>query len=420
MKKTAYLSLVFLLIVLPLKAQLGLAVSGFNSKQYDKAKEKIDACLESDEFKNDPRMWFYRGQIYTAIAQNPTKRYGALKEANPDAIFIAYEAYRKAMELEPKKPSGYYYEANIAMQTNLHPISINEGVFLYKKGEKERALKAFELAQQTNRRSLIPFIYGGDVARELGLDNKYEASLVAIRGIAVEAFENLLTKDELEKLQNSEEKKVRLLREKAKYAAWLMFLYRRTKQYTKGVEAVDKALVEFPEDTTLRALQVEFYVATNRLEEAIVRMKDAISKNPRIAGNYINLGIIYEKADSTDQAEAAYKQCLTVDPGNFDASYNLGVLSYNKAASLTTEVDKQTLPDYIKNGKTKEKKAAVAFEKALPYFENLRVQKPQDKKILEPLMRMYKYLSSQAKSGNKAYKEKYNEIQRILDGGSKK
>ncbi|OJJ23218.1 hypothetical protein BKI52_02350 [marine bacterium AO1-C] len=402
-----------MLLAAPSKAQLSLAVSNFNSKKYDKAKEKIDACLENDELKNDARMWFYRGQIYTSIAQNETKRYGALKEANPEAIYIAYEAFRKSMELEPKK-TGYYIPALRAQQRNLHPVAINEGVELYKAGKIEGSLKAFELAQQTNKRSLLPFIYGGDVARELKQDDKYESSLVAIQKIPVGAFEILLKEDELEKLQNSEEKKMRLEREKVRYARALMFLYRKTKQYGKGVEAVDKALVEFPEDTTLRAMQVEFYVATNKLEEAIVKMEEAVQKNPRVAGNYINLGIIYEKAGKPVKAEEAYKKCLLVEPGNFNANYNLGVLAYNEAATLTNEMDKQTLPDYIKNGKKKEKRAVKAFEKALPYFEKLNEQKPNDAKILKPLSNIYKFLSSQAKSGNKTYKEKYEEIQKKL------
>ena len=416
MKKIIYLCIVCLLLTTPLKAQLSLAVSNFNSKKYDKAKEKIDACLENDELKNDSRMWFYRGQIYTAIAQNDTKRYGALKEANPDAIYVAYEAYRKSMDLEPQK-TGYYIPALRAQQRNLHPVAINEGVELYREGKVESSLKAFELAQETNRRSLLPFIYGGDVARELNQDDKYESSLVAIQNIAVGAFEILLSNEELEKLQNSEEKKIRLEREKAKYAASLMFLYRKTKQYEKGVEAVDKALQEFPEDTTLRAMQVEFYVATNKLEEAIVKMEEAIKKNPRVSGNYINLGIIYEKAGKPAKAEEAYSKCLLVEPGNFNANYNLGVLAYNQAASLTSEVDKQTLPDYIKNGKKKEKGAVKAFEKALPYFEKLNIQKPNDDRILKPLSNIYKYLSSQAKEGNKVYKEKYDAIQKVLKGG---
>ena len=415
MKKTIYLCALCVLLTIPLKAQLSLAVSNYSGKQYDKSKEYIDACLESDEFSADPRMWFFRGQIYTAIAQNDTKRFGALKEANPDAIYVAYEAYRKAMELEPQK-TGYYFPALRGQQRNLHPVAINEGVELYKAGKVESSLKAFELAQQTNRRSLLPFIYGGDVARELKLDNKYESSLVAIQKISVGAFEILLTNEELEKLQNSEEKKIRLNREKAKYAVSLMFLYRRTKQYEKGVKAVDKALNEFPEDTTLRAMQVEFYVATDKLDEAIVKMEEATQKRPLVVGNYINLGIIYEKAGKPEKAKEAYEKCLFIEPRNFDANYNLGVLAYNQATLITTEVDKQTLPDYIKNGKKKEKKAVEAFENALPYFEKLNQQRPNDQKILKPLSNIYKFLSSQAKSGNKAYKEKYKTIQKILGG----
>lgn len=412
MKKTIYLILLGMLVVMPLKAQLGEAIANYSNNKFNKAKEEIDACLDKEEYINDPRMWHYRGQIYTAIAQNPTKRYGGLKEANPDAIYVAYEAYQKAMELDPQK-QGYYKIALTAMETNLHPIAINEGVVLYKVGteaKKRDALKAFELAQKTNAKSLIPFIYGGDVARELNLKQKYEAALQAIRKFHYSVFELLLKKDELVKFKNSEEKKLRLQKEKAKYIAALLFYYRDTKEYEKGVEVVDEAVREFPTDERLQSLQVEFHVNTNKLDNAIANLEDAIAKNPTIVGNYINLGIIYEKGGFNQKAEENYKKALAIEPGNYNANFNLGALAYNQAAIISKKIDRLTLPEYIKDGRQLEKQVVEEFKKGLPYFEKLYNQNPEDRKVIFPLGKMYDYLSKKAKSGNEEYAEKLKKI----------
>lgn len=415
MKKIVYLSLFCLLAALPLKAQLSSAISNYNSNKFDKAKDKIDACLDSDKLKGKSKMWYYRGMIYTAISQNPAKIFGALKEANPDAIYVAYEAFQKAQELEPKK-RGFYKDASKAIQESLHPTAINEGVVLYQKKQKESSLKAFSLAQKTNPKDLIPFIYAGDVARELKMNDKYEAALKSVSGFEASAFERLIKKKELEGLQNSEEKTARLKKEKAKYAAALVFHYRDTKQFEKGVAAVNDALKQFPTNERLRGLQVELYVATNKLDEAIKNLEEEIAKKPKAIENYVNLGIIYEKSGNSEKAEETYKKCLTVDPENYQANFNLAVLPFNQAANIIKEINKLTLPEYNKRGKKLEEKAVASFKKSLPYFEKLQQKKPGDSSILRPLGQIYNFLSKNSKTDKKMYAEKYKKIEKAMSG----
>ncbi len=416
MKKIVYVSLLLTLVAaFPLRAQLSSAIANYNSNKFDKAKEKIDACLESEKLKGKSKMWYYRGQIYTAIAQNPAKIFGALKEGNPDAIFVAYEAYNKALELEPKK-RGYYKDAKKALKRNLHPTSINAGVEMYRKKNFDASVKAFELAQKTNPQSLLPFVYGGDVAREAKNNEKYEAALRGILKFEPSAFEVLLKKEELEKLQDAEAKKARLIKEKSNYYAALVFHLREIKQYEKGVKVVEEGIKLAPNNENLRALQVELYVKTDKLDDAIKNLEAEIAKDPKNVGNYVNLGIIYDKAGKIDKSEATYEKCLKVAPDNYKANFNLAVLQFNKAAKILTAIDKLTLPEYNKKGKKMEDDAVVAFQKALPYFEKLKKQKSDDMSVLRPLGKIYNFLSRKAKKDKKVYAEKYKEIEKAISG----
>ncbi|WP_299464310.1 tetratricopeptide repeat protein [uncultured Microscilla sp.] len=416
MKKIVYVSLLLSLVAaFPLRAQLSSAIANYNSNKFDKAKEKIDACLESEKLKGKSKMWYYRGQVYIAIAQNPAKIFGALKAANPDAIYVAYEALTKAMELEPKK-RGYYKDAAKALKTNLHPTAINQGVEMYRAKNYNASVKAFELAQKTNDQSLLPFVYGGDVAREAKNKEKYEAALRGIIKFPVSAFEALLKKDELAKLQDAEAKKARLTQEKANYYAALVFHLRETKQYEEGVKVVEEGVKLAPNHENLRALQVELYVKTNKLDDAIKNLESAIDKNPKDVGNYVNLGIIYDKAGKTEKAEATYERCLKVDSENYKANFNLAVLQFNKAAKILTEIDKLTLPEYNKRGKKMEQEAVVAFKKALPYFEKLKAKKSDDMSVLRPLGKIYNFLSRKSKTDKKMYTTKYKEIEKAISG----
>lgn len=415
MKKIVYLVLFCLLAVSSLQAQMGSAISQYNSNKIDKAKQKIDECLDSEKLKGKSKMWYYRGLIYASVATNPTTIYGALKEANPDAIYVAHQAFKKAMELEPKK-RGYYKDAQKAMGTTLYQAAANEGINLYNKKQKEGSLKAFELAQKLNPKALVVFIYGGDVARDLKNNEKYEAALKAISKFDASEFKIVANKAELAKLKTPEEQKAYLGTMKARYVAALVFLYRDTKQYEKGVETVDNALKEFPKDEKLRALQVELYVKTNKLDQAIKNLEEEIKKNPKSIDNYVNLGIIYEKSGNNAKAEETYKRCLEIDPNNYNANYNLAVMPFNQAANVIKEINKLTLPEYNKRGKKMEADAVANFKKSLPYFEKLQTQKPKDASILRPLGQIYNFLSKNSKDNKKMYAEKYKEISKKISG----
>ena len=414
MKRVVYLILFSFLAVVPIQAQMGAAISHYNNKKYDKAKEKIDDCLNSEKLKKKSKMWYYRGMIYIGVAQNPTSIYGALKEANPDAMFVAHDAFKKAMELEPKK-RGYYKDSRKAMDAYLYPLAVNEGVGLYQSKQKERALKAFELGQTLKPKELVSFIYGGDVARELKMNDKYEAALKAISKFEPKAF-SILAKKDLDKLTDPAAKEARLKKEKARYVGALVFLYRDTKQYEKGVAAVDEGLKEFPNDEKLRALQVELYVKTDKLDQAIKNLEAAIEKDPKNVQNYVNLGIIYEKSGNAEKAEETYKRCLKVDPDNYNANYNMAVLPYNQAASIIKEINDLTLPQYNKKGKKMEAAAAANFKKSLPYFEKLEKQKPKDGSILRPLGQIYNFLAKHAKENKQEYATKYKAIEKKISG----
>ena len=46
-----------------------------------------------------PKTWFYRGEIYTGLMDNPVYQEKPLRQTLPK---IAYEAYDKYLQMEPK------------------------------------------------------------------------------------------------------------------------------------------------------------------------------------------------------------------------------------------------------------------------------------------------------------------------------
>jgi tetratricopeptide (TPR) repeat protein len=75
------------------------------------------------------------------------------------------------------------------------------------------------------------------------------------------------------------------------------------------------------------------YLKQNRLDEAIIEYKTALSLNPGYADAHNNLGNVYLKQNRLDEAIIEYKTALSLNPGYADAHNNLG-LAYDKRNRL--------------------------------------------------------------------------------------
>ncbi|MBU1823199.1 MAG: tetratricopeptide repeat protein [Bacteroidetes bacterium] len=73
--------------------------------------------------------------------------------------------------------------------------------------------------------------------------------------------------------------------------------------------------------------------------------------------------------DNRAQTIETYKKALEIDPNNYDALFNLGVIYFNDAVELKREVDNMGMQEYQKRGKEVEGRVCGRFQKAKPYFE---------------------------------------------------
>ncbi|HOV10602.1 MAG TPA: hypothetical protein PLL90_02440, partial [Bacteroidales bacterium] len=77
-------------------------VSAYNylkNGQLDKAKTYIDKACVNEKTKGLAKTWFYCGNIYLSIALTKEEKF---KSLDSNAIQIAYDAYQKAIQLDPE------------------------------------------------------------------------------------------------------------------------------------------------------------------------------------------------------------------------------------------------------------------------------------------------------------------------------
>ncbi|GAB4397419.1 MAG: hypothetical protein OHK0053_13880 [Microscillaceae bacterium] len=397
-------------------------INPFNpSGKLDEAKTKADQAVAEDATK--AKNWYYRGLIYADIANDQTGLYSKIADA---PVQEAYDSYRKAMQLDSvfddkkqKVRMGRIYEDSKAAIANLHAIAINYSVGRYQEDDLKAAVDGFLLAQITNPNDTIPFMYAADLAYQ---DERFD--------VFEKSVQKVLTMD---------------MKNKIRYYALYAF-YLKEKDINKALEVATAGLKQDPASdpenyALLSNLQLNFFVETGKVEEAISALKQTVAEAKDDKGKseaYFNLGVLIEKklekeklteADlskavtdqfkndedaaahgrklmgRTKEAAEAYQNSIRVVP-NFNAAYNLGALYFNLAVEIQKVANNMNLKEYNERG---EKVIAIAkpvFAEALKYFEEMYqnfgkygIDKDERKlQIMRPLQTIYTITGERAKA----------------------
>ena len=117
----------------------------FDKKDWPKAKESVDLALANEKEQKNWEAWYYKGLIYGQIAKDAN-----LKANVPDAWMQSFQAYEKAMELDPK-------QSEVFMMTRQYPVFENyleiqkEANQAYNSGNYQAALDGYKNADRVGR-----------------------------------------------------------------------------------------------------------------------------------------------------------------------------------------------------------------------------------------------------------------------------
>jgi tetratricopeptide (TPR) repeat protein len=362
MKKLLFLSL-FNLAVAGAFAQGGAVTSAVSFQQQgilDKAKEQIDKATAHDKTKGKAKTWYYRGEIYRGIAADQTGMYAKL---DTNATIEAYEAFKKATEVEPG--SSFAKKA----EDGLKQMHFYAGAHKYKNADYQSALELFKLATNAAPQDTLPLLYAGITAQQL--------------------------KDYDQAAQNFE-KLIEVGTGMPDIYTTLASIYRSQNKNDEALAVLKKGTQKFPEDKALKSEEFNFYISTGRTAEAKANLEEAIKREPNNATYYLNYGLLSEQTGEPQKAQDSYKKALAIDPNNVDANLSMGVLHYNKGADISKQLNAMDLKQYQKDGKKMEEQLKVHFKEALPYFQKAYQMDATNMTVLQPLSSIYKVLEMKA------------------------
>lgn len=340
------------------KTQRTTAFNYLRKGQLDKALENIEPTTTDATTMNDPKTWFYRGNIYLQIHMSDKPEY---KNLDPDALNKAYDSYQKMMELDTKKE--YYADAI----QNLLVISeqlYNQGVEAFKVEKYDAALGHFE------KSSIVAQSFGN--VDTLAIFNAaLSAQNAKNNPKAIEHYNKLIELNFPQPLIYSS----------------LANIYVNSQDTTKAFEVIMKGRQKYPQDFDLLISETNLYLTTRETEKAMSNLQEAIKTDPLNPTIHYAAGTIYDQMGNKEDAEKSYIKAIELKPDYFEANYNLGALYVNKAAEIQNDANKLKLgdPQYdVMKGQ-----ADDILRKSLPYLEKATVLDAKDKSTLLALKEIY-------------------------------
>ena len=360
----------------------------------------LSTAFESEEVSGEAKNWIKKGELLVKISDAAYLQYAtnpSYKSPVPTAATDAYDAFSMAMELgETKKAAKGISE----VEGHLN----NAAALFYQEKDYESAYMSFKKSLDAR-----------DVLKENGKESRLdkEPGLLddQILFTAVSGFYGGKAADAKPYfLQLKDNGKTDAVVYEALYS-----IYTEEGDADKALATLEEGRIANPDDSGLLFSEINHYLTSGNLETLIVKLEQAIEKEPDNVSVYVTLGSVYDQlhqkaskdGDSVKakeyfaQALSYYNQTLEKEPENFDATYSIGALYYNKAAGMVGEIN-ELANDFSSAGMKKydAKKAEMdgIFKEALPSFERAETLKPDDRNTVIALKEIYARLNMLDKS----------------------
>jgi len=338
------------------KAQLAL-----DQGKLDIAKAEIDKAFELNlkgKVTKAAKNWYLKGKIYKAILLDS----GEFHSLDDNALDIAVESYNKVKEME-KENSSYYIFSNTDID-QIYAVVLNGGAAKYGENDFKGAYKEFMLALKVHPNDTIALLYGGVAAQQADMID-----------------EALVCYGTLSGLGHADEDT---------YKTMLYLAHNIKKDYEAVLSISRDAQKKYPENEIFRQEELNALILLERDGEAEEELKKTIESNPGSSTAYFQLGFLYDKQEKILLATEYYTKAVEVDPENYEANFNAGVVYYNQGGTVLKELNNMSLKEFNEKEEEYVKEANVFFKHAVPYLEKALEIKPDDDiTLLETLQGVY-------------------------------
>ncbi len=369
-----------------------------NKSKLQEAKDAIDAAMNAPDLQASAEAWIKKGEIYNEIATQVVtiKQLGIgnadqLPKVDGDPAYMASQAFRKAFELGQKK-----FEKKDALkglqiaQGNLN----NLGFTAYEAQKFDLAYEDFKEVMLANE---ILKANGEETLLKTEEDINNQLYIAGLS--ALNAKKTAEAKTHFQKLYDIKYDKPAI--------------YEAMYEISSAESTPDQAYAyletgrnKFPDDVSLLFADINHYLRLNKLDVLVTKLESAIQQEPDNISLYTTAGSVYDNLSQREleagnkdksgeylaKSKSFFEGALQKDASNFDALYSLGALYYNRAATMTKDLNALSddiSKEGIKKYDAKRKEIFDQFDLALPYFQKAEKMDPNDVNTLIALKEIY-------------------------------
>lgn len=346
------------------------AAKQLDKRNLSKAKEIVDKLI-SDPNSKDAYAWLVKAKVYNAIATDD-----AMKASVPDAYEQAFEAYKKAFDINP----------------NLLQLKLDayQAAYIAYDGTAQRASMAFQnsnfpLAFDTYKKLLSYGTYLN--TKGLATNNfppKFDTAVIFYLGyIAMKLDKEDDAINYFTKIANA---KIGKEQDYIIPYQYLAYTYKDKKDAENFKKYFDLGRQLYPNSPYFPSLKIDWARDNNNYPELFEAYEELIPLQPdSIKHHLIYANDMFEwlfvknadkRPDNFEELAARIDQHLQISlKGGYDSLNSLLLLTglyYNQGYELANQVDKiktSTKPDDVKKRKDLRTKAGGFYDKSIPYAE---------------------------------------------------
>lgn len=382
------------------KNELKAATKSLKSGDSMAAKTTLESAaslISGADTKVQAQYYYLKGQAYADLA----------KKGDASAFGEAVTSYKKVLEIEEKIGKVKYTVDVKTRMSGLTGDLVNSAV-------EDNANKKFEEAAEKLYMSytLSPkdtsYLYyaassavnGGHYEKSLkyynelqelgytGIATQYKATNIATG--EVEAMDkvqrDLMVKSGTYKDPVDDE----LESKKAEIVKNVALIYTQLGQDDKAMEAFKMARKDNPNDVNLILQEANLHYKLGDKEKFKTLMAEASTMAPDNADLQYNIGVINMEQGNLEDARAAYKKTLEIDPGYTNAQLNLSTTYVNEGNGLIDEMNSlgNSRSDIAKYDSLKQKKDNL-FKVGAEILEDALKLNPDNQGVLTQLKNIY-------------------------------
>jgi tetratricopeptide (TPR) repeat protein len=364
---------------------LAIAASGQKSKvlavtqmidagKFEEAKEEIELAIWNDKTSRWPRTYYAKGLLCQTAFEG-----GKKTNLYPDQLFVAYDSYEKALELDVRERlhnsirQKYYLLAN---------DFIKLGQELYQKNDYCASFRAFESALLIGNSELVSAKTDTNLVYNTAMAayecENWDKAIQFLTGLHEDAYSTNVT----------------LLLATASLQAG---------DSIRSQEVLKEGLVLYQYDEPLVMYLVNLLAESGSLDAAMEIIDRAVKARPDSYRFHWAKGLIYRRMNNYKEAVDSFLKAAEISPDQALLCYHLGVCYYNMGIELRESALKIDVNDeYLEIREQYLEK----FREAVKWLELSYALDPTDEETVSKLYQLYYQLQM---------KEEQEKLQHLLN-----